>query len=108
MNVGTRVEALRKEKGMTQSELANLLHTTQSAIGHWENNRRTIPQDKIIDIANIFNVTTDYLYGIESNETIDLKNIIRNQSIIYDGNELSTHDMQVIESFLDAVFNKEK
>lgn len=107
MSVGARVEALRKEKGMTQSELANLLHTTQSAIGHWENNRRTIPQDKIIDIANIFNVTTDYLYGIESNETIDLKNIIRNQSIIYDGNKLSTHDMQVIESFLDAVFNKE-
>lgn len=108
MGVGTRVEALRKEKGMTQSELANLLHTTQSAIGHWENNRRTIPQDKIIDIANIFNVTTDYLYGIANDETIDLNNIIRNQSMTYKGEKLSEHDIEVIESFLNVVMNKEK
>lgn len=63
----SRLEILRTERNITQTELAKKLHTTQSTIGHWENGRRNIPQDKLIDIARIFGVSTDYILGIDSN-----------------------------------------
>lgn len=63
MDVGSLVKELRLNRKWSQSDLANKLHVTQPAIGHWESGRRTIPQDKIIDIAKIFDVSVDYLYG---------------------------------------------
>ncbi|MCW6681562.1 helix-turn-helix domain-containing protein [Aerococcaceae bacterium NML160702] len=61
----SRLEVLRTKRNWTQTDLAKKLHTTQSAVGHWENGRRNIPQDKLIDIAKIFGVSTDYILGVD-------------------------------------------
>lgn len=111
MGIGARLESLRKQSGMTQGELAKKLHTTQPSIGHWENERRNIPQDKLASIAQIFNVTTDYLLGLNSpnkasEKSNDLKELIRSQFLSYGGKEISDHDLTVVETFLQAYFEK--
>lgn len=55
MTIGERIKTLRTEKGMTQTELAELLQTTKQNIFKYENGIVTnIPSDKIEKMAEIF------------------------------------------------------
>ena len=49
----------------TQREIANDLNVSRDCIVSWENQRTTIPQDKIIKLAAYFDVTCGYLLGVE-------------------------------------------
>ena len=66
MNFKTRLKELRLEKNVTQSDIANLLHTSKMAISHWEkgNSEPSIEQLKIL--ARFFDVSVDYLIGYTS------------------------------------------
>ena len=56
-----QIAFLRKRAGMSQLELAKKLNTSPSAIGMYEQGRRTPSVDLLIDIANLFGVSLDYL-----------------------------------------------
>ena len=58
-----RLRELRKEKGLTQGQLAKATGLTVSAISSWENNTRVPNSLAIIALARFFEVTTDYLLG---------------------------------------------
>lgn len=59
----TQLKKLRKEKGLTQAELAEKFGLKPSILGMYENNRR-MPEVKTLSaMADFFNVTTDYLLG---------------------------------------------
>lgn len=60
----TRIKELRLEKGMTQLQLANCLHTTNSAVCDWEKGRTQPDLEMLKNIATLFSVTTDYLLGL--------------------------------------------
>ena len=60
---GIRIRELRKKKNLTQNQLADLLYISRSAIMKYETGRQLPPIDRIYDIAEIFNVSVDYLYG---------------------------------------------
>lgn len=60
-----RLKELRKDSGLSQSELANQLGLTHTAIGLWELNKRIPNLDAVIKIANFFKVSLDYLAGLE-------------------------------------------
>lgn len=58
-----RLKALRQERGLTQSELADKLNIGRSALAMYESGKR-IPKYKTIDIfADFFDVSADYLRG---------------------------------------------
>ena len=59
--IGARIAALRREAGLKQSELACVLQISSSAIGMYEQGRRQVPVQMISNIAEFFNVSTDYL-----------------------------------------------
>ena len=59
-----RLKELRKEKGITQVQLAKATGLTSSAISSWENNTRVPNALAIIALAKFFEVTADYLLGI--------------------------------------------
>ncbi len=60
-----RLKELRIEKGLTQTELAKATNLSQGAIVHWENKRRVPNADAVIVLAKFFNVSTDYILGLE-------------------------------------------
>ena len=66
MQFGDRLKALRKERKMSQQELAEYLNISARVIGYYEANDR-FPKDArtLIEIANIFNISLDYLLGEE-------------------------------------------
>lgn len=65
MSFGSTIKQLRKEKGYTQDQLANLLNVTPQAISRWENNSAMPDISLLIPIANVFSVSIDTLLGVD-------------------------------------------
>ena len=63
----TRLRDLREDKDLTQTDLANLLQTTQPQIYRYEAGQRDIPLDKLVFLCRYFNVSADYILGLPNN-----------------------------------------
>lgn len=59
-----RLEQLLEEKGMTQAELAQVLHASQPAISNWKNGKRQLNPQLLKQISDFFGTTIDYILGI--------------------------------------------
>ena len=62
--LGTILKRLRKEKDITQEELAKALLVSRDTLANWEIDRATPGINTIKDIAKYFDVSADYLLGI--------------------------------------------
>lgn len=60
---GSILEELRKDRNMTQKELAEVIYVTSGTISNYENDRYLPDIEKLIMLADHFNVTIDYLLG---------------------------------------------
>ena len=75
VDFGNTLKTLRLRKDMTQAQLANKLGLTKSVISAYETGLRLPSYDILIHIARIYNVSTDYLLGIEQKQEIDLSGL---------------------------------
>lgn len=62
------LKRLRKQRGLSQIEFAEILNVSQSTITSWENGTRKPDIDMLPVIADYFGVSMNELYGIESND----------------------------------------
>ena len=71
INQMNRLKELRKEKGLTQTDLAELLEVTKLTIHNWENGVSSIKSDRLKKLCEIFDVDVPYLLGYNNvkNET---------------------------------------
>lgn len=68
-SIGQRIKELREQRNLTQEELGKLLGCAQTTVGNWENQSHRSPGRRVLTkLAQIFNVTVDYLVGIEKYE----------------------------------------
>lgn len=63
--LGKNIKNLRQQNRITQSELAKKMNVSQQTIGAWETGRAIPSSDTLNELANYFNVSTDYLLGRE-------------------------------------------
>ena len=69
INIGKKINLKRKEKGMTQEELANYMGVSKAAISKWESGQ-SYPDITLLPIlATFFNVSIDELIGYEPQMT---------------------------------------
>ena len=69
--IGDRIKSKRKEAGMTQLELASKLNVTDRAVSKWEQNEGNPDISILPRIADLFNVTLDYLMtGVEPKKEV--------------------------------------
>ena len=61
-----RLRELRIEKNLSMKQLAKALNTTDAAISNWENEINEPKISYLKAIAKFFNVTADYLLGLEN------------------------------------------
>ncbi|MFT4145192.1 MAG: helix-turn-helix transcriptional regulator [Mobilitalea sp.] len=61
MTIGEKIQKLRKEKGLSQEQLANQLEVSRQAISKWELGESFPDINKVVLISEYFQVTTDYL-----------------------------------------------
>ncbi len=72
---GTRLRALRKQRNLTQKQLAELVGVQNSIISFYEVGDRTPSIELIIAFSRVFHVSTDYLLGIDRGETVDISDL---------------------------------
>ena len=62
-----RLRELRRERDMTQNDLAKAIMVPRVTYTHYELGKRTPDLDTIIQLARYFDVTLDYLLGVSEN-----------------------------------------
>lgn len=67
-----RIKELRELSGLTQTALARQLSVTRSSVNAWEMGTSTPSIDKILDLADFFHVSTDYILGKDNTQYIDI------------------------------------
>ena len=61
MTIGERLLKLRKERNLSQEELANILDVSRQTISKWETDQTTPDFDKIVPLCEFFGITSDEL-----------------------------------------------
>ena len=113
-NIGERIKDLRKRKHWTQDELAHLLEVAPSSVGSYERGSRQPTIENLIRMSKYFNVSLDYLLcqtddertlqNFKKEDSKDLKDFLRDQSVMFTGLELSEHDKEKILHILTGLF----
>ena len=83
-----RLKQLRKEKGVTQQEVADEIGVTKRAYIYWENEESQIKTKKASQLADYFGVSVGYLLGYEP-ESEQVSNYQKIKICFSNGEELS-------------------
>ena len=79
---GHRLKALRKNAGLSQKQLGEMVGVTKSVISFYELQDRSPSPLVLVRLSSVFHVTTDYLLGIDRRETIDTAGLSKNDIVI--------------------------
>ena len=79
INFGKKVKLLRKERGLTQKQLADMVGVAVSAISAYEAGNRYPTYSGLVSLARIFHVSTDYLLGIANTRIVDVSGLDENE-----------------------------
>ena len=88
--LGARIKELRKEFGLSQVDLAQRMEVTKQTISNWENENIQPSVDMLVGLANVFNVTTDYLLGLDDVPRLSIEGLPLS---------FAAHLAQIIEDF---------
>lgn len=72
MNLGEKIQKLRKDNNLSQEQLAEKLSVSRQALSKWELGASLPEVDKIVLLSNYFKVSTDYLLKDELNKDVNL------------------------------------
>lgn len=74
-SIAEKIKYLRESAGMTQSELARNLGLSRSGVNSWEMGLSIPSTQYIVELAKTFDVSADYLLGMENTSTISVKGL---------------------------------
>jgi len=101
ITVGERIYTLRKQKGLTQERLAELMNVSIQMISNLERGNKAIKIDNLVMLSRILDVSTDYLLTGKCTNN-DNAVLIKKFSV------LSDSDRKMIEMIIDFCISKEK
>ena len=99
------LKKIREIKGLSQTELAKRSGLQPSAVSHFETGRRAPSFDNLKRLADILEVTTDFLIGREIDPTTSGPTL---QSIFRNAQEMADEDRQKLAEFAEFLANKKK
>ena len=98
MNLHTKLASLRKQKGLTQTDLAEKLNVSRQAISKWEGGAAVPSTENLRVLSDLYGVTVDYLLNDEAKQSVappdieapvpnerETKSILRDRRVIYIG-----------------------
>lgn len=88
-----RIKNLREQAGLTQAEVARSLGLSRSGVNAWEMGLSVPSTQYVVELAKKFDVSTDYLLGMENTSTISVKGLSEKQVSAL---------IQIIECFRDV------
>ena len=98
--ISNKITELRKQKGWSQSELANKINASREAIGKYERNEAVPSVETAKNIADVFDVSLDYLVGDVLKPSFDKRMIERLQDFELLTEEDKNHLFALLDAFL--------
>ena len=101
----SRITMLRKNKELSQRELAEILNVSKSTYARWETGEEIIPLWHLTNFCNYFKVSIDYIFGLSKNNDfnkydytrkINKEKIGKNIKILRKKNQLTQKDLAKI------------
>ena len=62
-----RIRNLREDRDLKQREIAAILNCSQRVYSNYELGQRDIPTEVLIQLAQFYNVSVDYILGLTAN-----------------------------------------
>lgn len=103
--IGQRIRDLRKQKRMSQTELAKSAGVSQTTVTAWETGKAEPSSSAVAKLADIFNVTTDYLLGRPNKHETKKDDVeLSDDDVIMTwlGNPLSDEDRELIRRIMNG------
>ena len=94
MNTGDKILKLMNEEKVSRTELSKALNINYQTLCKYIQNKRTIPKDVLINIANYFNVTLDYL--LNRNEIY----MLNDTELANEINKLNENDKKLVKNIV--------
>lgn len=98
MAFAERLKELRNEKGKSQKELANELNFSIPTLSHWECGYQEPSYKDLISLCRYFEVSTDYLLGITSDDGAELYSA-PTANAMHDSATLSEKEKALLKAF---------
>lgn len=95
IKIGERLKELRKGKGWTQVQVAAKMGLTDSVISFYERQERAPSPEVLIKFAELYDVSTDYLLGVEK---------VNDQHLDVTG--LSKREITILKEFIEILRKK--
>lgn len=95
IKIGEKLKELRKSKGWTQVQVAAKMGLTDSVISFYERQERAPSPEVLIKFAELYDVSTDYLLGVEK---------VNDQHLDVTG--LSKREITILKEFIEILRKK--
>ena len=109
MNTGQNIKKIREEKGMTQQQIAELIHMHRSNYSKIESGQREISVDALNKIAKYFGMTIDQIVNFDGavpqEITVEDKTLMEQVKMIQ---ELEPEEKNMVFKMVDTFLTKKK
>lgn len=111
MRLGDSLKKLRENKGYTQQQMADLIHTHRSGYSKMENNQQDIPVDALILIAKNFGMSVDEVIyfdeknGVPNEVSLNDKAALEQLQLI---NELDEEEKSILLKLIETFVSKKR
>lgn len=103
-NINTKLLELRREKGVTQDEVASALSVSNKTISKWENGTSSPDLSMLISLSKYYDVSTDMLLGLEDKRK-GIKQVIEDEFRGLDRCETALKVFEIIREMFPACYN---
>lgn len=106
--IGNRLKTLRKKRKSRITDVIDVLDIGRSTYTDWEAGRRSPNGEKLVMLAKFYSTTVDYITGKTDDDSAissdDLKEILNNSTLVYEGKEITREQSVAINSILESYF----
>lgn len=75
LSTNDRIKELREKNGYTQASLAAKLSVTRACVNAWEMGISSPSTENLVELTQIFHVTSDYILGLSDSEYIEISQL---------------------------------
>lgn len=97
------IKNLRKEKGLTQQELANIVGITATGVSYWESGNAVPNTETLNKLANYFGVTVNFLLGVK--DKIEMEDNSRTAILFRKAEQVDPKEKEKLLDILDSTID---
>ncbi len=111
MKIGDNLKKLRESKGLTQQEMADLMHTHRTGYSKMENNQQDIPVDKLVFVAKHFGIAVDDIIFFNEKNSVPNEVSMEDTAVLEQLkliNELDTEEKNILLKLIETFVSKKR